>query len=175
VLTIGRQVSSKPNLPVLDIAYRSRQLEFRRKQIAQWLENEHEILKLEVESVAADSRDDFLRERIALIESEAVRQEKDALATFGMLAGHDDRVAPVRRALAVWGLTPDDIGVVSIHGTSTQANEKNETSVYNDVFTNIGRTPGNAVPVIAQKNLTGAYPQFIELGAVTLKDPPRPS
>jgi hypothetical protein len=60
-----------------------------------------------------------------------------------------------RRALAVWNLTSDDLGVVSIHGTSTQANEKNEPLVYNDVFTNIGRTPGNAVPVIAQKNLTG--------------------
>lgn len=47
------------------------------------------------------------------------------------------------------------LGVVSIHGTSTQANEKNETAVYNDVFTTIGRTPGNAVPVMAQKSLTG--------------------
>jgi fatty acid synthase subunit beta len=91
-----------------------------------------------------------------------------------MLEGQDARVAPLRRALAVWGLTPDDIGtlkhwarsiisltdtgrsgVVSIHGTSTQANEKNETAVYNDIFVNIGRTPGNAVPVMAQKSLTG--------------------
>ena len=28
----------------------------------------------------------------------------------------------LRRALAVWGLTADDIGVLSIHGTSTGAN-----------------------------------------------------
>ena len=125
--------------------------------------------------MSADSRDEFLRERVALIESEAVRQEKDALATFGMLSGQDDRVAPVRRALAVWGLTPDDIGVVSIHGTSTQANEKNETSVYNDVFTNIGRTPGNAIPVITQNNLTGVYSQFLRSSVVILTDPPRPS
>ncbi len=27
--------------------------------------------------------------------------------------------------------------------------------MYNDVFTNIGRTPGNAIPVMAQKSLTG--------------------
>ena len=93
-------------------------------------------------------------------------QEKDSLATFGMLAGQDDRIASIRRDLAVWGLTPDDLGVVSIHGTSTQANEKNETSVYNDVFTNIGRTPGNAVPVIAQKNMTSEPVEFLELGAV---------
>ena len=47
------------------------------------------------------------------------------------------------------------LGVISIHGTSTMANDKNESSVYNDVFKSISRTPGNAVPVIAQKYLTG--------------------
>jgi 3-oxoacyl-(acyl-carrier-protein) synthase len=150
-------------------------LKFRRRQIAQWLENERELLKLEVESVPVENKDDFLRERIALIESESVRQEKDSLATFGMLAGQDDRIAPIRRALAVWGLTLDDLGVVSIHGTSTQANEKNETSVYNDVFTNIGRTPGNAVPVIAQKNMTGKRVEFLDSVQSRLTRLPRPS
>jgi len=41
---------------------------------------------------------------------------------YGMLEGSDPTVAPLRRALAVWGLTADDIGVLSIHGTSTTAN-----------------------------------------------------
>lgn len=41
---------------------------------------------------------------------------------YGMLEGSDPRIAPLRRALAVWGLTVDDIGVLSIHGTSTNAN-----------------------------------------------------
>jgi len=72
-----------------------------------------------------------------------------------MLEGSDPRVAPLRRALAVWGLTADDIGVLSIHGTSTGANEKNETRIWNDVFTSIARTPGNAVPIMAQKSLCG--------------------
>ena len=120
-MTVGRQVPSKGDLPLLDVTYRSRQLAFRRKQIAQWIENEHDLLKHEL-ALHTEHSEDFLKERIAMIESEAVRQEKDALATFGMLEGHDPRVAPLRRALAVWGLTPDDIGVVSIHGTSTQAN-----------------------------------------------------
>ena len=66
----------------------------------------------------------------------------------------------------MWGLTPDDLGMVSIHGTSMQANKKNETSVYNDVFTNIRHTPGNAIPVIVQKNMTGECVEFLELGAV---------
>lgn len=33
--------------------------------------------------------------------------------------------------------------------------EANETHVYNDIFTNIGRTRGNAIPAMAQKSLTG--------------------
>lgn len=90
-----------------------------------------------------------------------------------MLAGSDPRIAPLRRALAVWGLTADDIGVLSIHGTSTNANvsmtqlfdqhsfsifyvqEENETRIWNEIFTTISRTPGNAVPIIAQKSLLG--------------------
>lgn len=44
---------------------------------------------------------------------------------------------------------------MSIHGTSTKANEANESHIYNDIFAHLERTPGNAVPVIAQKSLTG--------------------
>lgn len=72
-----------------------------------------------------------------------------------MLEGSDPTVAPLRRALAVWGLTIDDIGVASFHGTSTKANDKNESSVFNHQFSHLGRTKGNACPVIAQKWLTG--------------------
>lgn len=72
-----------------------------------------------------------------------------------MLSGSDPSIAPLRRALAVFGLTPDDINVLSIHGTSTKANEKNETQIWNDIFTLLGRTPGNAVPIMAQKSLCG--------------------
>lgn len=61
----------------------------------------------------------------------------------------------MRRALAVWGLTADDIGVLSIHGTSTGANEKNETEMWHNVLATMSRTHGNAVPVMAQKSLLG--------------------
>ncbi|CAG8777478.1 15071_t:CDS:2, partial [Acaulospora colombiana] len=67
----------------------------------------------------------------------------DAKATYGMLQGADPRIAPLRRALAVWGLNADDIGVISIHGTSTKANDKNESHVYNDIFKTLQRTPGH--------------------------------
>ncbi len=48
---------------------------------------------------------------------------------YGMLEGTDPRVAPIRRALAVWGLTADDVGVLSIHGTSTKANVSSNFSI----------------------------------------------
>ncbi|KAG8752051.1 3-oxoacyl-[acyl-carrier-protein] synthase [Serendipita sp. 396] len=155
VLTIARELTPATPAPILDIKYRTRQLAFRRRQIAQWAENEREILAEELSGLTSDASKEFAASRLANIEEEAKRQEKDALATFGMLQGADPRIAPLRRALAVWGLNADDIGVISIHGTSTKANDKNETHVYNDIFKTLQRTPGNAVPVIAQKNLTG--------------------
>lgn len=124
-LTVAREVPSAHPLPILDVAYRSRQLAFRRKQISQWLAHEHSQLHEERECKKAqgESMDKgYISSRVADIEKEAVRQEKDALAMYGMLEGTDPRIAPLRRALAVWGLTADDIGVLSIHGTSTSAN-----------------------------------------------------
>ena len=124
-LTVAREVPSTHPLPILDVAYRSRQLTFRRKQISQWLSHEHSQLHDEQEFRKAQGESidqEYLSSRVADIEKEAVRQEKDALAMYGMLEGTDPRIAPLRRALAVWGLTADDIGVLSIHGTSTNAN-----------------------------------------------------
>jgi 3-oxoacyl-(acyl-carrier-protein) synthase len=155
VLTTAREVTPKDALPLLDIKYRARQLAFRRKQISQWQENEQEMLREELAALGKSNDKDYIATRVAFIEEEAQRQEKEALSTFGMLEGSDPRVAPLRRALAVWGLNADSIGVISCHGTSTKANDKNESSVYNSQFAHLGRTPGNAVPVITQKYLTG--------------------
>jgi fatty acid synthase subunit alpha len=150
ILSTAREITPKEALPLLDVKYRARQLAFRRKQISQWLENEHELLKME-----ESKGDEWFQNRVTFIDNEAKRQEKDALATFGMLVGSDPSIAPLRRALAVWGLDIDAVGVISCHGTSTKANDKNESNVYNSQFEKLGRTKGNAVPVIAQKSLTG--------------------
>ena len=174
-LSIAREVSTKHPLPILDLEYRARQLAFRRTQISQWLQNEREMLRGEVEFRKSQNQDvdeDFFASRVADIEREAAQQEKDALAVYGMLVGSDERIAPMRRALAGWGLTADDIGVHHIHGTSTGANvsfnpiflralrliplqEKNETDIWNNIFTSLSRTSGNAVPIMAQKSLCG--------------------
>ena len=155
LLATAREVTPKDSPPILDIKYRSRQLAFRRKQISQWLENEQELLRAEVEVRMGSDNEAWFRTRVGFIDDEANRQEKAALATFGMLEGSHPSIAPLRRALAVWGLDADSVGAVSCHGTSTKANDKNESSVYNIQFEQLGRTPGNAVPVIAQKSLTG--------------------
>lgn len=112
----ARQLNAKYPTHILDVAYRRRQLEFRRRQISQWLENETELLKMEVEAkgVADKMSDDLIAERLASIEHEAKRQESEALATFGMLVGQDETISPLRRALAVWGLDINDIGVASV-------------------------------------------------------------
>ena len=37
-------------------------------------------------------------------------------------------------ALAVYGLIGDDVGILSIHGTSVMTNKENETLVWNNIF-----------------------------------------
>ncbi|RHZ47650.1 hypothetical protein CDV55_101584 [Aspergillus turcosus] len=61
----------------------------------------------------------------------------------------------MRAALATWGLSVDDVQVASFHGTSTKANDKNESSVINQQMSHLGRTAGNPLLVICQKSLTG--------------------
>lgn len=144
VLTIARELTPSTPLPLLDINYRSRQLAFRRRQIAQWAENEREILAEEAEAKehTGDSKD-WVAGRLAHIEEEAHRQEKDAIATYGMLQGADPRIAPLRRALAVWGLTANDVGVISIHGTSTKANVSPASSLRGALLTLMNRIKTN--------------------------------
>ncbi|KAL0065236.1 fatty acid synthase alpha subunit Lsd1 [Marasmius tenuissimus] len=157
-LSIAKQIPSKRPMPILDLAYRTRQLSFRRSQISQWLSHEQAQLQEEMASLKASGEtvdDDYFSSRVAEIEKEAAQQEKDALNMYGMLHGNDPHIAPLRRALAVWGLTVDDLGVLSIHGTSTKANEENETHIWNEVLGSLGRTAGNAIPIVAQKSLLG--------------------
>jgi fatty acid synthase subunit alpha len=156
-LSIAREIPSKHPLPILDINYRTRQLAFRRKQISDWMNLENDQIREELQDAKAQGEvdEEYFATRLTDVEREGTRQEKEALATYGMLEGSDPRISPLRRALAVWGLTPDDLGVLSIHGTSTGANERNETHIWNDVFTQVSRTPGNAIPIVAQKSLVG--------------------
>ncbi|CAI6340179.1 unnamed protein product [Periconia digitata] len=160
VLTTAREQPGKFPSPLLDIKYRKRQMDLRRRQIKQWHESELLYLQEEVSAMkdAAQEFDEseYLQERAAHIEREAKRQEKDALNSLGnAFWKQDSRIAPLRGALATWGLTIDDLDVASFHGTSTVANDKNESDVVCEQMRHLGRTKGNAVLGIFQKYLTG--------------------
>ncbi|PVI06045.1 hypothetical protein DM02DRAFT_610018 [Periconia macrospinosa] len=160
VLTTAREQPGKFPSPLLDIKYRKRQLDLRKRQIKQWQESEYLYLQEEVAAMKDSAQDfdesEYLQERAAHIEREAKRQEKDALNSLGnAFWKKDSRIAPLRGALATWGLTIDDLDVASFHGTSTVANDKNESDVICEQMRHLGRTKGNAVLGIFQKYLTG--------------------
>ncbi len=63
--------------------------------------------------------------------------------------------SPLRAALGVLGLGPDDVAMISTHGTSTLANDLNEAKLHQWLAEGLGRTPGLPLAVISQKALTG--------------------
>ena len=75
------------------------------------------------------------------------------LGALGAVRGGPD--SPLGRALAELGLSADDIGVVSKHDTSTEANDPNEAFIHATFQEALGRTPGAPLRVISQKSLTG--------------------
>jgi fatty acid synthase subunit alpha len=160
VLTTAREIQSKFPSPLLDIKYRKRQMDLRRKQIKQWHEAEFIYLQEEVAAMKGSgesfNESEYMQERAAHIDREAKRQEKDALNSLGNnFWKQDPRIAPIRGALATWGLTVDDVSVASFHGTSTVANDKNESDVICNQMRHLGRAKGNALLGIFQKYLTG--------------------
>ena len=160
ILTTARETASKFPSPLLDIKYRRRQLGLRKSQIKQWTESELLYLQEEVTAMKAEKVDfdenEYMQDRAGHIERESQRQEREALNAWGNdFWKQDPRIAPLRGALAVWGLTIDDLGVASFHGTSTKANDKNESDAINKMMMHLGRQKGNAVLGIFQKYLTG--------------------
>uniref|UniRef100_A0A0D6QVB5 beta-ketoacyl-[acyl-carrier-protein] synthase I n=1 Tax=Araucaria cunninghamii TaxID=56994 RepID=A0A0D6QVB5_ARACU len=161
VLTTARENPGKFPSPLLDISYRKRQLDLRKKSIKLWQESE--LLYLEEEVAAMKQQAGFgfdekayMEDRISHIERDAERQIKEAQFSLGNnFWKQDSSIAPLRGALATWGLTIDDLGVASFHGTSTVANDKNESDVICRQMQHLGRRKGNAVLGIFQKYLTG--------------------
>ena len=160
VLTTAREDKTKFPSPLLDIKYRKRQLDLRKKQIKEWQESELVYLQDEIAAMKSQGTEfnesEYLQERAEHIAKDAKRQEKDAMNSFGnSFWKRDPQIAPLRGALATWGLTVDDLGVASFHGTSTVANDKNESDVINKQMHHLGRKKGNALMGIFQKYLTG--------------------
>lgn len=160
VLTTAREKPGKFPSPLLDIKYRRRQIELRKKQIKQWQESELEYLNEEVAAMKAQGQQfnesEYAQDRALNIEREAARQTRDVLYSLGNnFWKNDPTIAPLRGALATWGLTIDDLSVASFHGTSTVANDKNESKTLCQQMGHLGRKKGNALMGIFQKYLTG--------------------
>ncbi|KAI0384967.1 putative fatty acid synthase alpha subunit FasA [Hypomontagnella monticulosa] len=148
VLTAARETSAASRSPLLDLRYRRSRLEQEIAEIEGWRLSQLASTSSHVGThEAAHSQ---------MIESAASRRKSDAQWMWnGDIRQLDPSIAPMRAALAVWGLSIDDIGIASFHGTSTKANDKNESSVINQQMTHLGRTSGNPLLVICQKFLTG--------------------
>lgn len=160
VLTTARETPGKYPSPLLDIKYRKRQLDMRKRSIKSWQESELMYLQEEVAAMQSQDPDmnasEFMEDRAQHIEREAKRQTRDALNSLGnTFWKQDPQIAPLRGALATWGLTIDDLDVASFHGTSTVANDKNESDVICQQMKHLGRKKGNALLGIFQKYLTG--------------------
>ncbi|KAF4131937.1 4'-phosphopantetheinyl transferase domain-containing protein [Phytophthora infestans] len=144
ILTTARESSdnTKPS-PLLDVEYRRRQFDDELESIEKWCAREEDL-----------SNGD--ESRLAFVERRKLRKVQAAQATWGndFYCG-EANIAPLRGALSVWNLDIDDVGVASFHGTGTKANDKNESEVTHKQMAHLGRSPGNPLPVICQKNLTG--------------------
>lgn len=70
---------------------------------------------------------------------------------------HQPQGSRLHRALAKFNPIANDLNVVSLHATSTQADEANELDVLNTQLQSLGRDPINSPPLLAtcQKGLTG--------------------
>ncbi|OBA26957.1 thiolase-like protein [Hanseniaspora valbyensis NRRL Y-1626] len=68
---------------------------------------------------------------------------------------NDANISPIEGALSVFGLNANDITANTCHGTSTKANDKNESNIVNTIMKQCNRKPGNLLPIVAQKAITG--------------------
>ncbi|MEH3033299.1 MAG: acyltransferase domain-containing protein [Aeromicrobium erythreum] len=75
------------------------------------------------------------------------------IGALGAVLGGD--TSPLARGLRSVGLTGDDVGVVSKHDTSTDANDPNESELHERIAAALGRSSGNPLLVVSQKTLTG--------------------
>jgi fatty acid synthase subunit alpha, fungi type len=160
LLTVVRELPSTYTPPLLDIKYRKRRLELRKSQIIEQRDLGLDQLNKIYGSIDANAKskvrgEDMERLRNE-IEIEYEKEIKKAQSTYGNEFWKDDaRISPLRGALAVWGLTIDDLSVASFHGTSTIMSEKNESEVIHTQFEHLHRAKGNPVLGVFQKHLTG--------------------
>ncbi|MCJ1377773.1 3-oxoacyl-[acyl-carrier-protein] synthase [Xylographa soralifera] len=151
ILTVAREERSKYPSPLLDIDYRRKQLDIQLNDIKRWQKTAMTQLQLDTKVSL-----DYLQDRTRHIERKGEQQRRNAFDAWGnTFWKHDLSIAPLRGALATWGLSIDDLDVVSLHGTSTVANDINEADVISKELKHLGRKQGNTIFGVCQKYLTG--------------------
>ncbi|KAJ2799522.1 fatty acid synthase alpha subunit Lsd1 [Coemansia guatemalensis] len=149
ILTTARELGSSSSSRMLDFDYRRQKLQQQLHALDLWRQTELDELKADggstdLEHLAGEVEHLYLRQKSALQDTWG--------GEFWKSSSH---ISPLRGSLAAWGLSADDIGLASFHGTSTLANDKNESDVLNSQLRHLGRTPGHVIPVVCQKWLTG--------------------
>ncbi|KAI7820874.1 thiolase-like protein [Kickxella alabastrina] len=138
-----QQLPPLSSLPLLSIEYRKRQLQAELKFINSWA-------SLKTQQEADNS------EAVSAIAEQAEARRAAALDTWGIdFWRKNSKISPLRGSLAAWGLCANDIGLASLHGTATVANDLNESKVLDAQLRALGRSPGLAIPAVCQKWLTG--------------------
>lgn len=142
ILSTAREdrVQESSSIP-LSVSSRKALLEARLRKIEELQKD-----MLDHEETASDSRVKLISQQM----------EKNARFELGNGFWHQSPgIAPLRGALAVWGLDIDDISVVSFHGTSTKMNDRNELDIVQRQMAHLRRQSGNVLLGIFQKYLTG--------------------
>ena len=166
ILTIAAEKRDCPTSPLIDLSYRRLQLDHCLRQIQEkrtndfkWLDRcltEACVTPNDSEIPESTRTDDSIEAHRQQIDSDAQRSINDARYRYGNGFWRDEpSISPLRGALSVWGLSIDDLDVASLHGTSTQKNDTNETAVLQSQLKWLGRTKGNLLSCVSQKSLLG--------------------
>ena len=143
LLTAARESREATDSPYLDLAFRQKSLRETIASIEEWRSDTVKLHKHDPNQAKA-------------IDNSASCRIRDAQNMwFNDIRKQDPEIAPIRAALATWALNVDDIQVATLHGTSTRANDTNESSVLNQQMEHLDRTLGNPLLAISQKYLTG--------------------
>lgn len=154
-LTNARETHGADKNLLLDIHFRKDRITRHQQQIQADLEQD--LKSLEQRFAISRSITKSEVDKMSLfLHKEAIERNKQVLKSLGhtFWTSHTD-ISPIRGALSAWGLSIDDLDFVSLHGTSTVLNDKNETGVIQSQLSHLGRTRGNPAYCITQKYLTG--------------------
>jgi fatty acid synthase subunit beta len=154
-LTSVSEAPSAKYAPTLQISYRRAQLQAELACAGAWKASAQAAFD-DDRSSALEADEEEMQQRQQAMDEEYQRLVAAAKKKWGTewWKGHDS-ISPLRGALASFGLTVDDIGLCSCHGTSTKLNDMNESDILNSEMDLLGRKEGNPLFVITQKWLTG--------------------